>query len=112
MQRLTSLIALCSCFVLEGVQNVDEPLSKQSWSQFGPLCKYYASGRKEKPDAAYAILKSYVSLDAHILDLGSGTGISTRQLCKIGFKHVIGVDRDPLMIKEAQAANNKLCPIK
>ena len=57
-------------------------------------------------------LKSYVSLNAHILDLGSGTGISSRQLCKSGFKNVIGVDRDFLMIKEAQAANTPACTIK
>jgi ubiquinone/menaquinone biosynthesis C-methylase UbiE len=46
------------------------------------------------------------------LDLGCGTGISTRQLFKNGFKNVIGVDRDLSMIKEAQAANNKASSIK
>lgn len=93
-------------------QHVDEPLSKQTWSQFGPLCQHYTLGRKEKPDAAYAILKSHVNLNSNILDIGSGTGISTRQLYKNGFKNIIGVDRDILMIKEAQAANNKTCCIK
>jgi ubiquinone/menaquinone biosynthesis C-methylase UbiE len=97
---------------VEGAQVSDEPLSKQPWSQFGPLSQHYVHGRKEKPDAVYAILKKYVSLNATILDLGSGTGISTRQLCKNGFKNVIGVDRDPLMIKEARAANTKDCSIK
>lgn len=112
MQRFAYFIALCCCFALEGGQNGDEPLSKQPWSKFGPLCKYYALGRKEKPDAAYAILKSYVNPNAAVLDLGSGTGISTRQLYKNGFKNVIGVDRDSMMIKEAQSANNKGCSIR
>ena len=114
MQRFACLMILCACFTLEGgqVQSLDEPLCKQPWSKFGPLSKNYALGRKEKPDAVYAILKSYVGPNAMILDLGSGTGISTRQLYKSGFKNVIGVDRDPLMIKEAQMANNNTCSIK
>ncbi len=91
---------------------IDEPLSKQPWSHFGPLSKHYVLGRKEKPDVAYAILKSYVDTDVTILDLGSGTGISTRQLYKNGFKNVIGVDRDLQMIKEAQAANTVDCSIR
>ncbi len=90
----------------------DEPLSNQSWSKFGPLSQHYNSGRKEKPDAVYSILKSYVGLNAYLLDLGSGTGISTRQLYKNGFKNVIGVDRDLLMIKEARALNTKSYHLK
>jgi len=114
MRKLAYLIAVCFCIRLAEAhsQNHDEPLSKESWSQFGPLSQHYILGRKEKPDGVYAILKSYVGVNAAILDLGSGTGISTRQLYKNGFKSVIGVDRDPLMIKEAQAANNKICSIK
>ena len=112
MQRLAYFIALCSCLALEGSPVIDEPLSKEAWTQFGPLCKYYVMGRKEKPDAVYAILKSYVSPNATILDLGSGTGISTRQLYRNGFKNIIGIDRDPMMIKEAQRANTPSCLIK
>lgn len=114
MRQYAYLIVFCICFtcVQAQTQNVDEPLSRQTWSQFGPLCQHYTLGRKEKPDAAYAILKSHVSVNCHILDIGSGTGISTRQLHKNGFKNVIGVDRDILMIKEAQAANTKACSIK
>lgn len=114
MRKYAFLIAFCLCFKLVQAQNqnIDEPLSKQAWSQFGPLCQHYTLGRKEKPDAAYAILKAHVSSTSNILDIGSGTGISTRQLYKHGFKNIIGVDRDILMIKEAQAANNKTCCIK
>ncbi len=110
------LIIIFCCLFIQSIKaqlnKLDEPLSKQSWSQFGPLCEHYILGRKEKPDAAYVILKSYANNNANVLDLGSGTGISTRQLCKNGFKNVIGVDRDPLMIKEAQAANTPACTIK
>jgi ubiquinone/menaquinone biosynthesis C-methylase UbiE len=114
MKQLIYLAAVVICFALQGeeIRPLDEPLSKQTWSHFGPLSEHYVLGRKDKPDAVYAILKSYVTPEATILDLGSGTGISTRQLCKNGFKHVIGVDRDPRMIKEAQAANDKTCTIK
>lgn len=90
----------------------DEPLSRQSWSYFGPLSQYYVAGRKEKPMEAYAILKAYASDYAKILDLGCGTGISSRQLVKSGFKQVIGVDRDPLMLEKAEAANDRTCSIK
>lgn len=114
MQKLIYLIALTICCqtLNSQPQPVDEPLSQQSWSSFGPLSQHYIAGRKEKPDAVYSILKSYVGLNANILDLGSGTGISTRQLCRNGFKNVIGVDRDLLMIKEARAANTPACIIK
>lgn len=112
MQRMACWMTLSFFLTLGGAQASDEALSKQPWSQFGPLSQHYVNGRKEKPDAVYTILKKYVSLNATILDLGSGTGISTRQLCKNGFKNVIGVDRDPLMIKEARAANTKDCSIK
>lgn len=114
MRQLSFLMIFCFCFELLGTQSqrIDEPLSKQSWSQFGPLSQHYVLGRREKPDAAYIILKSYISPSSNVLDLGCGTGISTRQLFKNGFKNVIGVDRDLLMIKEAQAANNKASPIK
>ncbi len=112
MHQFACLMALCFGYAVEGAQSLDEPLCKQPCSQFGPLSKYYVLGRKEKPDAVYAILKSYVTPSAYILDLGSGTGISTRQLHKNGFKNVIGVDRDVLMIKEARAANNQACSIK
>src|SRR5947199_389977 len=59
MQLFVYLTALCLCFIPEGAQGIDEPLSKQSWSQFGPLSKHYILGRKEKPDAVYVILKHH-----------------------------------------------------
>lgn len=114
MYQAIYIITFCSCllFSLAQGQGVDEPLCKHSWSHIGALCKHYVLGRKEKPDAVYSFLKSHVSPEAAILDLGSGTGISTRQLWRNGFKNVIGLDRDPQMIKEAIAANNKICSIK
>lgn len=112
MLRQIILLSFGISFFLEGMPCYDEALSRQNWSNFGPLCKHYVIGRKEKPEAVYEILKSYVKSDATILDLGSGTGISTRQLCRNGFVHVIGVDRDPFMIKEAQAANRPNCSIR
>lgn len=112
MFTLISLFACSLCSMLEATNNKDEPLSNQTWAQFGPLRHAYVAGRKEKPQEVFNILKSYVSLDAKILDLGAGTGISTRQLFKNGFKHVIGVDRDFLMLEEAQAANTRPFSIK
>lgn len=111
MRRFIYFIILYFAVEIQALE-VDEPLSKQPWSYLGSLSKHYVLGRKEKPDAVYAILRSYINPNATILDLGSGTGISTRQMYKHGFKNIIGVDRDPLMIKEAQAANTKECCIK
>ncbi len=105
---LLSLFAACPAYSYQS----DEPLSHQPWSYFGPLSHYYVAGRKEKPREAFDILKTYVSCQAKILDLGCGTGISSRQLVKSGFKQVIGVDRDPLMLEKAEAANDPACSIK
>jgi SAM-dependent methyltransferase len=105
-------IGLGLCIALEAVECQDEPLSKQPWSYFGPLSDYYVMGRKEKPEEVFTILKNYVDVHAKILDLGSGTGISSRQLYQQGFKNVLGVDRDPLMIEKAEAANGDDCTIR
>ena len=89
-------------FSLQGAQVADEALSKQKWSEFGPLCKAYSAGRKGYPEAVFAVLKKHVKTDAKIVDMGSGTGISTRQLCQYGFEDVIGADRDALMIRRSR----------
>ena len=56
----------------------------------GPVLALYASimysGEKEKPEAAYAILKSYVKSDAAILDLGSEQGFLPGSFTKMGLK--------------------------
>lgn len=114
MKVIFSLLSLSTFFVtvFAHSSSPDEPLSRQSWSHFGPLSQYYVAGRKEKPPEAFNLLKAYVPCHAKILDLGCGTGISSRQLIKSGFKQVIGVDRDPLMLEKAEAANDHICSIK
>jgi ubiquinone/menaquinone biosynthesis C-methylase UbiE len=97
---------------LQGTLCYDQPLSTHEWSHFGPLCKHYVLGRRDQPNAVYEELKGYVSCDAAVLDLGSGTGISTRQLYRNGYKKIIGVDRDLLMIKEALTANTDDCSMR
>lgn len=105
------MTSLCFCFSLKATSPSDVALSQESWTHFGDLSKNYVAGRTEHPQGAFDIFKEYVKPDAKIVDLGSGTGISTRQLCRNGFMNVVGVDRDALMIKEAEAENNASCSI-
>lgn len=112
MFKKLNILMLGLSVALMAVDQPNEPLSKQSWSYFGELRKAYVAGRKGYPEDVFTTLKRYVKSNASIVDLGSGTGISTRQLCQHGYKNVIGVDRDLLMIKEAEAANTKDCHIQ
>jgi ubiquinone/menaquinone biosynthesis C-methylase UbiE len=84
----------------------------RSAEQYGPASKEYAAGRQPHPEKVFAILKNYIKPDSQILDLASGTGIATRGLCQHGFKNVIGIDFDPHMLAQAQAANTSECQIK
>jgi len=90
---------------LNASQNPTEPLCTLAWSNFGELSDAYAAGRHEHPIAAFDLLKKYVNENALTGDLGSGTGISTRQLVAQGFTNVIGLDRDELMLQHALAVN-------
>ncbi len=100
----TVLILSLYCFYLEGNENT---ISKKGTYDFGGVREFYTAGRKAYPNEAFEHLKTYAQEDANVLDLGAGTGISTRQLYDHGFKHLIGCDKDSLMIKEAILAGGK-----
>jgi ubiquinone/menaquinone biosynthesis C-methylase UbiE len=69
--------------------------------KFGEFVKQYEKARKPYPPEVFAYLKKLSSAnDPNILDLGCGTGISTRQLAKVG--RVIGCDPDPIMLRAAK----------
>jgi ubiquinone/menaquinone biosynthesis C-methylase UbiE len=101
MNKLALATALVSCPLVPAF----EPLSEKPWSHFGPLCNFYAKGRQGYPDAGFTMLKAFIDSKAPVLDLGCGTGISTRQLFEQNIKNVIGCDRDALMLQAAQANN-------
>jgi ubiquinone/menaquinone biosynthesis C-methylase UbiE len=73
--------------------------------RFGEFVKEYERARRIYDKAVFDYLKTLVSAnDPIILDLGCGTGISTRQLAKIA--RVIGCDPDPLMLAAARKRKN------
>lgn len=68
----------------------------------------YAAARRGYPDALYKYLKNLAAKGKiTTLDLGCGTGISTRELKKHGFK-VMGADKDVKMIKTARNGGGKI----
>jgi len=70
--------------------------------RFGEFVKQYEKARRPYPAKVFKFLKSLIKTERPlILDLGCGTGISTRQLAK--FSDVVGVDPDPKMLKAAKA---------
>ena len=72
-----------------------------------------ASLKKGHPEATLSILSPYVKTDASILDLGNGTGIGARQLCKNGFHTVIGLESNSAMIKAAEEGRTEgMCTVK
>jgi ubiquinone/menaquinone biosynthesis C-methylase UbiE len=69
---------------------------------FGKVREAYASARQLFPVEVIRYIWSKTTAGTpHILDLGCGTGIATRQLYERGAK-IIGSDIDSAMIKEAQ----------
>jgi ubiquinone/menaquinone biosynthesis C-methylase UbiE len=68
---------------------------------FGEFVKQYEKARRPYPAEVFAFLKRSLRVKKPlILDLGCGTGISTRQLTKVGT--VIGCDPDPRMLAAAR----------
>lgn len=72
-------------------------------NRFGHMSSEYSAARRGYPIEVYEyLLKSIDSSNPRVLDVGCGTGISTRELRQNGFQ-VIGVDKDTGMIDAAQA---------
>lgn len=68
--------------------------------KFGGQVKNYEGGRSGYPREVFTYLKRLIKAkNPLILDLGCGTGISTRQLARIGT--VIGADPDKIMLAAA-----------
>ncbi|HRH33142.1 MAG TPA: class I SAM-dependent methyltransferase [bacterium] len=74
---------------------------KYKLGKFGEFVKEYEKARRGYPRKIFSFLKNYIfHKKPSILDLGCGTGISTRQLSKIG--EVIGCDPDTQMLQAAK----------
>jgi len=70
-------------------------------NNFGPMSVDYDIARKGYPDEIFEYIKSFVKINNPItLDIGCGTGISTRQLKEHHFE-VTGADKDTAMIETA-----------
>jgi len=80
---------------------------KKSFGDFGKLVKNYKAMRPNYPNRIIKDIYTEIKkLSPLILDLGCGTGISTRQLAK-GSGSVIGCDIDNYMLKNARKDNHK-----
>jgi len=75
-------------------------------TRFGELSNAYDSSRKGYPKECMDYIKSLMPEKSLILDLGCGTGISSRQLVEAGFE-VIGVDSDERMLEKAKNNNRQ-----
>lgn len=74
----------------------------ENFGEFGRNKNSYMRARRGYPNEIFSLLKSYFKAEKPILDLGCGTGISTRQLVDNGFKNVQGVDVDSEMLSLAR----------
>ncbi len=78
---------------------------KDGYGSFGAQASVYSFIRKGFPDEVFTVIKSLTPV-LETLDLGCGTGISSRQLAEHGFI-VTGSDYDERMIEEAKASSAK-----
>ncbi len=71
-------------------------------NNFGSVSVDYNAARRGYPGELYSYLHSLVQqVTPNTLDIGCGTGISTRELQQYGF-NVVGVDKDPVMLEAAR----------
>lgn len=76
-------------------------LNKQNLGRFNQHVEQHKRARSEYPRRVFGLIKKYLKVKKPlILDLGCGTGISTRQLVRIG--EVVGCDIDAVMLKHAR----------
>ncbi len=81
---------------------------KNSSGNFGAQVKQYDSARPPYPAKVLSFISSHIAKDApHVLDIGCGTGISTRQLADKIKGTIIGCDVDLEMLKVAISHGNK-----
>lgn len=74
---------------------------KGQLGKFGKLVKEYKKARRPYPAEVFNFLKKNLTIiNPSILDLGCGTGISTRQLANHG--SVVGCDPDAVMLRAAK----------
>jgi len=77
-------------------------------NNFGPLSTEYKNARRGYSSEVYAYLLAQSGLTKpETLDIGCGTGISSRELSNAGFR-VTGVDIDPAMLNLAQKEDSDI----
>lgn len=82
--------------------------SQTKRNNFGVLSKAYDAARRGYSKEVFQYLKKLAKgKKIKVLDIGCGTGISTRQLKEYGF-NVIGVDKDLEMVKVARSKNDHI----
>src|SRR3989338_6897131 len=73
----------------------------QKRNHFGKVAGAYAVYRRDYPDAVYeAIYRAVPSKDAHVLDVGCGTGLAASHLASY-YRDVVGTDKEKEMVETA-----------
>jgi ubiquinone/menaquinone biosynthesis C-methylase UbiE len=80
-----------------------DPTTTDTVGRFDGLADLYDRYRPDYPDAAVAYLRARCQLGGgcRLVDIGCGTGISSRQFARLGL-HVIGIEPNDDMRRQAQ----------
>ncbi|NLP27365.1 MAG: 50S ribosomal protein L11 methyltransferase [Clostridia bacterium] len=85
-----------------------EPLENEMVIELDPGMAF-GTGTHETTRMCILALEKYVKADTTVFDIGTGSGILVIAAAKMGAKHVLGVDLDPVAVnsaKENVALNN------
>lgn len=63
----------------------------------------FGTGTHETTRMCIEALEKYVSPDSTVFDIGTGSGILAITAAKLGAKHVVGVDLDPVAVDSAKS---------
>ncbi len=101
IKELMKYLLILSLLLSNAISNAEEVKNIEG-TNFGKYAEQYTKGRDQHAPAAFEYLANLIDdSNASVLDVACGTGISTRQL-KPHFPHVLGLDIDKRMLKEAK----------
>jgi len=99
---LLLLFFLCLCLVA-----LQPFVAAETQWNYADVLNEYVAGRPEFPAQIFEPLKQFVSQNPSVLDVNCRTGISTRQLEKMGFKNVTGCFGERALIEKARELSPK-----
>lgn len=105
MRKLLTSVLLLT-IQIGSVLATEQVIDREKLNHFGSVSESYQKGRKGYSGEIYNFIKKHVPSNSKIIDLGCGTGISTRELYQAGYSNITGCDLSEEQLHFALQNNN------